>query len=197
MVDPSKSQLPVIVRLRSELATYWPLVLACVLLCAVDLTNRLMAGGDYPRTLGDRDNLATLSVTEVLDRSLYMVYVTKLSDYSDSLIKVPPESSGELTAQSGGMGADDEPMAWRTAKHSYRLMAIFTAGERFAVLKRTRNDTAVTELIEARVGDTLDGFVVGSMTVRGLLVTDADGDTAELRLFEPLSVDNADDGRYL
>lgn len=191
MLNSSNSRWPAIALLRSELAIYWPLVAICVVFCAIDIANRVMLNGDKQRASSNRDN-AAVSVARSLDLGLYTSYMEKLSNYSDSLTQPPPKSAYDLGAGSQITGARDGSTVWRATHHSYRLVAIFTAGERFAVLQRTHNKTAVSEVIEARIGDNLDGFVIGSMTVRELLATDADGNTADLRLFERLSQDGDD-----
>ena len=185
MFNPPNPRWPSVALLRSELATNWPLILMCILLCVIDIVSRVMPNGNEQSALSNRGNL-TSPVAQALGPDLYALYMAKLSDYSDSLTQVPSRSPDEPTDVSSSAGARDDPLVWDAAQHSYRLVAIFSDAERFAVLQRTHNETAVSEVIEARVGDSLDGFVIASMSAHELLVTDGVSNTAELRLFEPL-----------
>jgi hypothetical protein len=182
------NKLPYINWLRNEVATHWPVVFVCCLLCLVDLLSRVMVNGDEPRVPSTSEKVTVASMPQPLDVGLYTTYINKLTAYNDNLTQASPVE----TVEPPSYDRQDDSVDWYTTQYSYRLMAIFHAQERFAVLKRTHNDTGITDLINARAGDSLGGFLVGELTIHGLEVKHSDGDIVQLRLFEPLAAN--DDG---
>lgn len=73
----------------------------------------------------------------------------------------------------------------RLGELSYKLTGLVESSERFGVLYSLDNDSGAKELIELRVGDSVQGYSVSEVLDKKLSLISGDGDQITLTLFEP------------
>lgn len=103
------------------------------------------------------------------------------------LISVPTQveagsTDGDLAAQQSTSELADG--YWRAGELSYKLIALVENSERFAVLYSLDNEAGGRELIELRLGDSIEGYTVSELLAKRLLLTSENGGQVTLALFE-------------
>jgi hypothetical protein len=83
---------------------------------------------------------------------------------------------------------------WRGIGYDYRLLGIFGGLDRLAVLHRTNQETAAVDVVDLRIGDSLDGFTLSSISKHSVIATQASKDDIELVLFQPTQDTGAEVG---
>jgi hypothetical protein len=75
--------------------------------------------------------------------------------------------------------------SWGTSNYRFRLLGIFEAADKFAVLNRISLSTAEQDLIDVRVGDEIDGFLIKAITTYSITAATEVGERMEMTLFQP------------
>lgn len=103
-------------------------------------------------------------------------------------LKVPSETGSDEVEPLADM-VPDESYILRSSNYSYRLLGLFKRGDRFAVLERTSVVAQQSNLIDVRVGDELDDYLLTSISKRAIEARNSAGEVIALRLFEASRVD--------
>lgn len=150
----------------------------------------------YLRFLGDAKNVNVVLLSQ---QTAALTSNSKLSTsrYDHYLSKIVQPRDKEETANTNLVFA--EPVAavpvvdiptgqdvWNTGQFHFKLLAIFSGGERFAVLERFEPVTGTKRIVEFRVGDAIDEYSVNKISNHQVFVTGLAGERAELKLFEPI-----------
>jgi hypothetical protein len=111
----------------------------------------------------------------------YDGYMEKLARYvagPESENVLPKENAlDDFDALTGGN-------VWRGIGYDYRLIGIFGGAGRLAVLHRTNQETAVVDVVDMRIGDSLDGFTLSSISKRSVIATQPNKEDIELVMFQ-------------
>lgn len=163
---------------------YWPVYLFWAVLFSADTLTRLVFGvaGNYDKEPYFDRSVLPPPLYPVLDVQSHIGYLANLSRFEQKkkgTALSDSEVSGEIfnTRPSDGV--------WRLGQYDYRLLAVFGGHDLFAVLYRSHSQTGHIELVEARVGDHLEGFLVEKLSMAGLMATHPLGETKELLFFQP------------
>ena len=167
-------------RLKSAVWCVVTFFLADFLMRFVFLDQRMVNAELSPKAL------ITLVVPRLRDedRALYLEKLEALDPILEEVVPkvVDAVSDVEVPRQSGGA-------AWDTEDFSYRLSAIARRLDIFAVLDRVQKSTGTRHLIEARLGESINGYAVTDLSLKGITLVGEDNKTVRLTLFEPTSQD--------
>ena len=181
MNDPKKSFQWERTNLNFYVTKYWPVLIFWLFIFFTDILNRLVFSVAVDNIdLYSNKIASSMQSISLSDRS-FTAYQAKLSRYHQKNQVVTELKLEPLAADS--VGRDNNVL--RSAQYSYRLLAVFGADEHFAVLHRSHNQTGVIDMIEVRVGDNFEGFLVNELFATGLTAVHLSGEIAELRLFRP------------
>lgn len=174
----STSMLDAVIN-RGRFREYWLVWVLCVSLLAIDFFARFVNGefiesGNYKPAA-----LEELSVLELGDDALER-YLLKLSKYQE--VKLVALEEPEFTEAPVNLGS------WVGSDYNYQLLAVFSAGNAFAVVSRLSFESKEQDIVELQVGDSMSGYSISSVTEKGIVLVGPDGEREELRLFLP-SVD--------
>ena len=179
-----KNPLNNIGKLQSDRMAIWPIIGLWVLVGVADAWNRLLLS-DHGQMSNRPDQFGLEIETPLrLERSRYEYYLTRLmgeTEEPDTSVVAPTENQ-DTPMNSFLPGEED---AWSTSTHRYRLLAIFEAVDKFAVLDRLDLKTSTRDLLEVRIGDEIDGFVLDSISKHKVSGGTENGDRMEMTLFLP------------
>ena len=156
-------------------------------LAVVDVYQRLLVF-EVGSSNGDAvDALPSLVSASDFDENKYRGYLQKLSE--NEVKRIPDGEAGGLLEDAVTEPLLDEGVlpkgeSWQVGRYSYTLLAILQNNGRFAVLDRRADDGERT-LLEVRVGDQIDKYVVDTITDRIVSAGWGSKDRMELALFEP------------
>jgi hypothetical protein len=158
----------------------WPVTIFWFAIATSDLLQRF----SYSATDNSNPNALAvdLEINPVvrLSDDLYQQYRLKLSERKTD---TEPESVADsATMETAGNSWQDAGVL-QLIDHNYRLLATFASDKRFAVLSRYHKDSGLADLVEVRVGDSLEGFVIDKIMGHKIIAFDADRTRAELALF--------------
>jgi|GEM_PF-5388589 len=165
-----------------RLKQYWLVWAICLLLCAVDLSARFLLNDGYNKLVRQVGAPQSQQAIPILGGDLLDAYGLKLSQAINT--EEPAAEDVSLNEP------PDIPVSlgfWEGSEYSYQLLAVLKGARQFAVLYRTENESKSADIIEAKVGDSLNEFVVKSMSGNSLVLQGPDTDYIELLLFRPAS----------
>ena len=162
-----------------------PVILILLALAVSDVFTRLLPSPD-------RSYTKRVSVPVYLEPRLHLgesqheAYLKKIHIYDLGR----PELSPVLT-ESLAQEAPDHSLL-RSNMITFRLLAIFKERENYAVLERFNDQSGAREVLEARVGDELEGYRVSRLSTKGVTFSRPGFSDVVLRLFE-MSQRNGDE----
>lgn len=164
---------------RGRFREYWLVWVLCGSLLAIDffarfIPDEFIESGSYKPVAQEEFSVLELG-SDALER-----YLLKLSKYQE--VKLVALEEPELTEAPVNLGS------WVGSDYSYQLLAVFSAGNAFAVVSRLSFETKEQDIVELQVGDSMSGYSVSSVTQKGITLAGPNGEREELRLFVP-SVD--------
>ena len=170
-------------------ARYWPVYLISVMVCLVDMYQRLAIDLDIQDVTQSASLDLVLAPTVNLDREVYDAYLSRLEhppvvveavlDEADvESIEAAPSVVDPLKSSLRARGV------WRSTEYSFKLLAVFGGEDTFALLWRTKNDTGLQDMVEVRVGDMVDDSQVSAIASRAISVGSSDETVVRLLLFE-------------
>ncbi|MDA9371654.1 hypothetical protein N9R09_00955 [Porticoccaceae bacterium] len=166
----------------SVLLRVWPVVLFWILLGALDLQQRLLWSFGNNKQIHLNERSASHEGPLILNRSQYEDYLLKISTDNDDAEAAPEllaEVEDDLSLDVNGNES------WGTSNYRFRLLGIFEAADKFAVLNRISLSTAEQDLIDVRVGDEIDGFLIKAITTYSITAATEVGERMEMTLFQP------------
>ena len=123
------------------------------------------------------------------------------SDYMTKLTKPENKSQADTKrALSSEIDSNKAPKrksftgnaVWNSANHSFRLLAIFDAQEKFAVLHMMDSQTGDKEVLEVYEGDELDGFLMEKIFLQSVYFVAPNNRKVELALFKSPQYETTD-----
>ena len=164
-----------------DLVRHWHIILLWIVFCVFDATQRLMFS-DAEKIDIKVAKPSAFSKPPRLGTTTYDVYMEKLARFA-----AKPESEEVRLQEDSLVDFDDLAggSVWQGTGYDYRLLGIFGGLGRLAVLHRTNQETAAVDVIDARVGDSLHGFTISSISKRSVVAMQDNKEYVELVLFQP------------
>lgn len=156
--------------------------LCCVLLLLlIDFSVRFVS---FNQRISDNDRIPavhSVGVVPRLDDGELTSYLEKLDIVEPRLVVSQVEKTPVIDVDTKNGFGDGY---WESGVFSYRLIAIAKRSERFAVFDRTQNSTDVRDVIELRLGESIDEYLVTDISVKGVTLTAGSKEAVRLTLFE-------------
>jgi hypothetical protein len=159
-----------------------PVILVVAALMIFDLKVRFYSGmSDTVKVNAVSPNLI-LNRDVILQKSIHQSYLKKLDELDRKTPMVNDDTSGEPEARAV---VSQESKGWQSNGFDYRLLAIFNGKNQFAVLDRKTMATGDREVVQVSRGDLIGSYEVIDLLPLGVTLTNNQGDTVSLVLFEP------------
>ena len=163
---------------------YWPVWLICTLVAGADFLNRFTTAGNLDSVQSIPKNAQRLTEVVALESKQHALYLEKLAQYVQETGSGPLLDAAIEDDRQEGRGYS----LIRGDESDYRLLAIFGAGEKFAVVKRITDGLESGQIIEVRVGDVLNKFSVSEILSYTLILRGEDAERVEVNLFSPTQI---------
>ena len=164
-------------------ARLMPVLGIVVLMVMVDFVSRLTVETHDVTALQWRD----IEEFEVLQlrESMHTGYLNKLSALTDtSTTEFLPLETHSPSGIDIDAAAGVNIGYWRATQFSFKLLAIIVGDDHFAVFDRVEDTSGEHALVEVRVGDFIDGFLVKKMTVSSVTVFSESSSPTVLQMFQ-------------
>lgn len=163
-----------------------PIAIICVSLAIGDVVSRFkLIHHSAASDTGADTNLPGILEFERLGGDLLKSYTAKLPNYQNENDKtILPDEIDTETDEVLSVDINERHGFWRNDNFSFKLLGVIEHHETVAVLDRFDHISGERDLIEARVGDKIGGFVMSN--IAGNLVTLEVGlsESRLLRMFE-------------